>query len=88
MDLGNLDFDIWMSLGIEKGWVGPPICLTHDGLPTTPDEDEQMEQGEEVCVHIIRPYRDLTEKADIEENHSPSVWRNRYQPAVPRPEIL
>ena len=75
MALGNLDFDTWMSLGLEKGWVGPPVCLTHDGLPTTPDEDELCEQGDDICIHIIRPYRDKKEKDDIEENHSPSVWR-------------
>jgi hypothetical protein len=26
-------------------------------------------------VHVIRLYEDLDQKAGVEENHSPSVWR-------------
>lgn len=74
------DFDDWMRLGIEKGWCGPPVCFTHDGLPTTEDEDEAGWESDDHCIHIIRPYEDAAIKAAVEANHSPSVWRNIYVP--------
>ena len=66
--------DEWLIYGIEQGFCGPPVCYTHDGLPTTFEEDENWDE-DEPCVHIIRPYRDSEERRDVENNHSPSVWR-------------
>ena len=34
-----LDYDEWMTYGIKKGWCGPPVCYTHDGLPMSEQED-------------------------------------------------
>ena len=36
----SMSFDMWMEVGLRQGWVTPPLCHTHDGLPTTPDEDQ------------------------------------------------
>jgi len=64
----------WMDYGIQNGYCGPIVCYTHDGLPTTIDEDEEFEEGEP-CIHIIRPYIDISDKLAVEYNHSPSEWR-------------
>lgn len=70
-----MSFEDWLKAGIDGGWCGPPVCHTHDGLPTSAAEDDQFEDGGEPCQHIIRLYPDAAAKAAIEANHSPSVWR-------------
>lgn len=69
------DFDSWMSYGIKQGWCGPAVCYTHDGLPLSLFEEEEMYEGDP-CVHIVRLYEDKIVKELIEDNHSPSKWRN------------
>lgn len=70
-----MDFNDWLEIGIEQGWCGPDICYTHDGLPTSKEEDEQFEQGDDPCMHIIRLYEDPEHKGRVQDNHSPSIWR-------------
>jgi hypothetical protein len=74
----EMTFDEWMKFGIEKGWAGPPVCSTHDGIPESEDEENMWSEGEDPCIHIVRLYADEDEKKAIEENHSPSQWRNNY----------
>lgn len=65
----------WLKLGITNGWCSPPICITHDGYPSTQEEDEEFEKGFDPCIHVIRPYEDETVKHLVEENCSPTIWR-------------
>jgi hypothetical protein len=74
----DLTFDEWISYGIEKGWCGPPVCYTHDGLPMSDQEYAEFDEGQDPCSHIVRMYEDIDMKKSIEENHSPSQWRNSY----------
>lgn len=74
MDLG---FDEWMQYGIKKGWCGPPVCYTHDGLPMA-DEEMSSDDIDDFCIHIVRMYEDDQIKRQVEENHSPSTWRDIY----------
>lgn len=69
-----LEFDEWMAYGLARGWAGPPVCSTHDGIPTSEAEDDEFEEGDP-CIHVIRLYEDAETKAAVEENHAPSVWR-------------
>lgn len=75
------DFESWWRVGYDNGWVGPPVCETHDGLPLTAEEDAQFGDGEDPCIHVVRLYESTEHKEQVEENHSPSVWRatNRIQ---------
>lgn len=73
-----MTFDEWMKMGIENGWAGPPVCSTHDGVPQSKEEDEAWDTGEDPCIHVVRLYYDADEKKAVEENHSPSQWRNHY----------
>lgn len=68
--------DEWLDIGIHNNWCGPPVCATHDGLPTTQIEDEQFDEGWDPCIHILRLYENPDQRTLIETNHSPSVWRN------------
>ena len=76
MDL-KLSFDEWMSYGIQHGFSGPPVCYTHDGLPMT-EEESISDDLDTYCIHIVRMYEDDLMKKSVEENHSPSTWRNNY----------
>lgn len=67
-------FDEWLQEGISLGFCGPAVCSTHDGLPTSADEDKEFETGDP-CIHVLRLYEDETVKQAVEENHAPSVWR-------------
>jgi len=74
----DLTFEDWMTYGIEKGWCGPPVCYTHDGLPMSEQEYAEFDEGQDPCTHVVRMYEDIDMKKSIEENHSPSQWRNSY----------
>lgn len=69
------DFDEWLRYGYNKGWCGPDVCETHDGLPMSELESIAFFEGDDPCIHIIRLYEDLTVKAAVEADHSPSRWR-------------
>lgn len=69
-----MTFDEWLEYGFNNGWVGPDVCITHDGLPMTEEEEQEMDEGDP-CVHVVRLYADKSEKRAVEENHSPSMWR-------------
>jgi hypothetical protein len=69
-----MDFEAWLKMGYDNGWVGPDVCVTHDGVPMTASEDSEFETGDP-CVHVMRLYESTDVKRDVEENHSPSVWR-------------
>ena len=47
----------WIDYGIRQGWV-TEACLTHDGIPSTPEEDEQWEDGSDPCQHLLRLWPD------------------------------
>ena len=70
-----ITYEQWIAIGIEQNWCGPAVCYTHDGLPTTFDEDENFDI-DEPCIHIVRLYESEEIKKEVEDNHSPSVWRN------------
>jgi len=74
----DITFDEWMAYGLEKGWCGPPVCYTHDGLPMSENEMQEFDDGTDPCMHIVRMYEDIDMKDQIEDNHSPSKWRNSY----------
>ena len=70
-----MDFEAWLKFGFDQGWCGPPVCDIHDAVPTSEAEDEEWDANGEICIHIIRLYANAEEKAGVEANHAPSVWR-------------
>ena len=70
-----MNYNEWITVGLDAGWCGPAVCYTHDGLPTSREEDDEFEENDP-CIHIIRLYESADAKFKIEENHVPSVWRN------------
>ena len=70
-----MTFEEWVRYGLEKGYCGPPVCETHDGLPVSPQEESDFYDGEAPCILILRITEDREHQAEIAENHSPSQWR-------------
>lgn len=64
----------WMQTGIERGWIGPPICYTHDGFPVTEEEDTNFALGKHQCIYIFRKYNSTQHKHDVEQYHNASKW--------------
>ena len=69
------DYGDWLKHGMDMGWVGPAVCVSHDDIPTSEEEDAQVEEGGDPCLWVIRVYDSPEHRKDVEDNHSPSVWR-------------
>ena len=82
----EMDFDEWLSFGMAHKFVGPPVCSTHDGIPTTEDEDGVWDEGGDPCIHVLRLYVDKLEALLVEQNHSPSIWRKAGWEDLPTEE--
>lgn len=70
-----MDYLEWVQMGQERGWIGPLVCATHDGVPSSAAEDAMWEDGIDPCQWIFRRYDDPSHKEEVEENHAPSQWR-------------
>ena len=75
----QMDFDSWARIGYQAGWCSPPVCFIHDGVPMTASEDEQVTNGDDPCVHVVRLYESPDQKKGCEANHPPAVWRATNQ---------
>lgn len=71
----EISFDEWIEEGYIRGWIGPPVCDTHDGTPISEQEFAEFEEGGDPCVHVLRLYEDAEQKEQVECSHSPSTWR-------------
>ncbi len=51
----EVEFHDWLNLGIEKGWISPPFCNTHDGDPYMSEEEEkEWEDGGDPCLPVVK----------------------------------
>jgi len=71
--LRGMTQDEWMRHGWERGFCSPPVCVSHDGVPTTEQEDDDPD----LCVTIVRLYRSGQEASEVAENSSEVLWRAR-----------
>ena len=53
-DINEKEFNIWLENGIERGWVTPPFCNTHEGDPYMTQEEEEWEAGGDPCQVVIK----------------------------------
>lgn len=75
----QMDFDTWARIGYESGWCSPPVCYSHDGVPMTATEIEELDTGEEPCLHVIRLYESMDQKKGCEAQNPAAVWRATNQ---------
>lgn len=71
----QMTYHEWVSYGMDMGWIGPRLCIIHDGYPATEEEDEMFDEGGDPCIPVFRVYDSIEEKESVERNHAPSVWR-------------
>lgn len=50
----KMSFEEWITYGITEEWCSFPVCETHDGLPMTPEMEQEWEQGQDPCMFAIR----------------------------------
>lgn len=72
--MSEMTFDEWLKIGMDRDWVGPPICSTHDGIPMTDEEFEEFHEGDP-CISVLRLYESDEHRLAVESAHAPSVWR-------------
>jgi hypothetical protein len=54
-DNDELEFNIWLVNGIERGWVTEPFCNTHTGDPyMTEEEAQEWEDGGDPCMYVLK----------------------------------
>ena len=51
-----MTFDEWITQGIDLGYCSVPACQTHEGLPSTEEEDAAWDEGWDPCVPAMRLY--------------------------------
>lgn len=47
----------WWEAGIKAGWVSDGVCMTHNSVPMTAEEEAEFEDGYDPCIGIIRIWR-------------------------------
>jgi hypothetical protein len=54
----SVTFQEWIETGVKLGYCSEPVCNTHDGLPSTDEEDAMWEDGQDPCMPAVRLYAD------------------------------
>jgi hypothetical protein len=49
----------WLDIGINAGWISNVVCATHDGIPDTPEEQAEWDEGGDPCQPIVRIWPSL-----------------------------
>lgn len=62
------NFNDWLMIGIDNGWVSRPVCSTHEGLPTNREEDLEWDEGGDPCIYAVRLFSDENERQSVYEN--------------------
>ena len=45
----------WRELGVQKGWISPPFCMTHDGDKyMTEEEEKEWDDGGDPCCPVVK----------------------------------
>lgn len=65
----------WLRYGWEHGYCSPPVCVEHDGVPTSGAEDDELDEFGEFCAYAVRLYESDIQKRQVEKNCPPAIWR-------------
>jgi hypothetical protein len=52
--MSEMTFHEWLALGVSKGWVSDQQCGTHEGIPSTTEEEQEWEDGGDPCQVVLR----------------------------------
>jgi hypothetical protein len=77
-EASQMGFDLWLEVGIRRGFISPPVCQTHDGTPVSLGEEMEWEDGGDPCIYVMRLYDSIATKREIELHSTVAQWRNPY----------
>ncbi|NBT76274.1 MAG: hypothetical protein EBT15_09975 [Betaproteobacteria bacterium] len=63
-----MTFGEWLEIGERNGFCTGVHCYFHDTLPLTASEDEEIDDGGDPCIHVIRVIDDPVLRQQIKEN--------------------
>ena len=53
-----MSLEHWLKYGIDAGFCSEAVCESHQGLPTSEEEMDMWDAGEDPCVVGVRIYRE------------------------------
>ncbi len=79
MEISKLTLEQWLEIGLKAGYTSPPVCMLHEGLPTSITEDAELLDGTNPCIYLMRLYESSEHKEAVEANVPATKWRNPYR---------
>ncbi len=49
-------FRAWLADGIRRKWISEARCETHEGVVLSDAEYNLIEDGEDICINVVRIY--------------------------------
>lgn len=49
-----MSFEEWLLTGISSGFCFEPICNTHEGPQLSDAEIDEIEEGADPCIPVVR----------------------------------
>jgi len=47
-------FWVWLNFGMNRKWISPPACNTHEWLNMTDEEMAEFDEGGYPCITAVR----------------------------------
>lgn len=63
----ELTIDEWLQYGIDNGYCSDAVCVTHEGLPLTEEEEKEWDDGWDPCSPGVRLWLNDIQRS-IEDN--------------------
>jgi hypothetical protein len=79
VEISKLTLEQWLEIGLKAGYTSPPVCMLHEGLPTSITEDAELLDGTNPCIYLMRLYESSEHKEAVEANVPATKWRNPYR---------
>ena len=65
-----MTYEEWISIGEREGYVSQPTCYFHDMLPMTASEEEEIDEGGDPCITVLRLYPDPLTRQLVKETRA------------------
>lgn len=54
----DLSIDEWIQYGVDRGYCSNLVCVTHEGIPLSEEEEKQWDEGYDPCSLGIRIWQE------------------------------
>lgn len=53
--MAQIEYEDWVQIGLDKNWISPGFCMTHEGdLYMTAEEEKEWEDGGDPCCPVFK----------------------------------